>query len=1031
MKKTLLFVLALCLGIPPLTANPVEVFKARRLGWQFVSHKAFSARNAADDLSLAYTFRADNGTATAYVFNFSGGFVVVAADDAYSPILGYSDCGHFDYDRAPDGLLFMLGELSSDVAETVANRRVVSSEVVCQWKNLEAFGILHPDRGAPVVGPLVQQKWNQDPPYNMYVPNGYPTGCVATAMAQLMKYWEWPTTGTGEHSYQWNGQTLSANFGETTYDWANMIDFYGSNASQEQKEAVATLMWHCGVAVDMNYASDGSGAYSVDVPAAISEYFSYSEHAEHIAKAGYAYNDWIALLKSNIDQQIPLYYSGQSTSGGHAFICDGYDVDGLFHFNWGWGGSSNGYFRIDGEDFEYSGGQAIVYDFIPNTVYNQMPKAAESLSVGIDSDVSLVGHLSWTNPTETVTGEALGTIEKVLVKRNGKVVGEVAGVAPGQAVTYDDEVPYFDQFEYTVQVVNGGHYGRTVSTTAVFGPYCGWKVTMTSSNFLGWDGGGITVQNAAGSYIDFLTTNTASASLQIFQMALGNNNLYWTAPNSSISSLSFKIRDADNQVVYQYEGSSSGLEPGLIKTLNNSCGNENICESPYNLKAVIDPENDRTVILTWDSDHTPEFGYCIYRDGYLFNMAHDKQYIDADTEIGGHCYYITALCNGGETDNSNEYCITSGTGCDAPIDLYFNYTTNNKVQLYWTVPETEGVSGYEVYRKTDETPFKLIKRVVTNNYRDNSAIPGTHYQYAVKAVYNEIGCSSAYANDRFDADKFYIDVEWLNAPADLQAVLDEVTMTVNLQWKPAFQADFYKLTRNGLTISEMTETVFTDESLEAGQTYCYQVEAFGDGFDNSSEEVCVETPVAPEPPVLPCPAPYDFRYTHVPADRISLTWSHPIEERLPDHFILTVIDHLAGDTTDVAVTMEDNFLYQEVINTNGMDKSFKIRAVYSDCESEYGSTEAGEDFIRFCNLAIGENPFDGLKLYPNPVTGRITVEAQNAASVAVHNLVGQCVAKQVLVNGSTQIDMETCPNGVYFVKVSDGISSIVRKIVKM
>ena len=500
MRRNLLVIITLLLGITAMQAKPVDVAKAQRLGRNFIQHKAMFAKNAVNDLDLAYTYRAESGLATAYVFNFDGGFVIVAADDCSSPILGYSDQGTFDYETAPDGLRFMLSEISRGIETMVEQGSTAYGDIICRWKNLEAYGVMNPDRSFVVVGPLVQLKWNQDSPYNMYVPGGCPTGCVATAMAQLMKYWEWPTTGTGEHSYFAMGYGEQyANFGATTYDWANMIESYNSSANQEQKEAVATLMYHCGVSVNMMYAPDGSGAFSDDVPVAINTYFSYSDQATHIAKAGHIYDEWIALLKSNIDQQIPLYYSGQSSEGGHAFVCDGYDNDDLFHFNWGWGGSANGYFLIDGEHFDYSGSQAIVYDFIPNYVYDAMPKAPENLSVSVDNDVSRIGHLTWTNPSETMTGEPLTSLDKIIVKRNSIVVQEITDVVPGATMTYDDEVPFFDQFEYSILAVQGDNYGRTALTNAVFGPYCDWKVIMTSTSMQGWDGGGITVQNAAGS----------------------------------------------------------------------------------------------------------------------------------------------------------------------------------------------------------------------------------------------------------------------------------------------------------------------------------------------------------------------------------------------------------------------------------------------------------------------------------------------------------------------------------------------------
>lgn len=1017
------------LGVASVQAKPVDVAKAQRLGLNFVQHKAMFAKNDVQSLDLAYTFRTDSGMAGAYAFNFDGGFVIVAANDLSSPILGYSDQGNFDYETAPDGLLFMMGEHMRGIETLVAQKRAASSAVVMRWQNLEEYGVMHPEKGAPVVDFLVKQRWNQDAPYNTYAPGGCPTGCVATAMAQIMKYWEWPTQGTGEHSYNAAGYGQQyVNFGETTYDWANMTDAYNASSTPEQKEAVAVLMYHCGVSVNMMYEPDGSGAYSADVPEAISTYFSYSDHATHITKGG-NYDEWIALLKSDIDQRIPLYYSGQSSQGGHAFVCDGYDVDDLFHFNWGWGGASNGYFLIDGEHFDYSGSQAIIYDFVPDYIYNTMPQAPTNLSVSIDSDVSLSGHLTWTNPTLTQSGEPLTSIEKVIVTRKGFIVAELDNATPGQTMTYDDVVPFFDQYDYAVMAVGNGSYGRAEHTKAIFGPYCEWTVLMTSSDFHGWDGGGITVQNAAGSYIDFLTTTQATASMQRFQMPLGNSNLYWTVPNSNISNLSFKVKDASNQVVYEYAGPSSGLEAGILRTLNNGCGNENTCESPYNLKATVDPDNDRNILLTWDSDHTPEFGYCIYRDGVLFNMAHELQYLDENTEIGGHCYYVTALCNGGETASSNEYCVTSGTGCEPPLDLYFAYTTNDRVQLNWTAPDNENVTGYYVYRKTSETPYKRIKLATNTNVRDNSAEPGVVYQYAVTAYYRDIDCTTAYANDLFDENKFFVEVDWSDAPSGLQATLNEEETQVSLRWRPAYHAKPYDVMRNGVKIGETTENIFTDEDLEAGETYCYLIMA--QGVDVTSNEACITTP---EAPVLPCPAPENLRYlyNHAPTDddMIRLTWSHPVEERWPDHFVMTVIDHLAGDTTDVVVSLEE-FSYQEPIDSTGMDKTFKVKAVYDDCESEYGLTADGVDFIRFSNLAVGENAQRNVRLYPNPTSGLVTVEVEALNSLGLYNLQGQCLMQKSAENGKATLDMNSLQNGIYMIKVETRNGSMMQRVVKM
>ena len=1032
MRRNLLVIITLLLGVAAM-AKPVDVATAQRLGLGFVQHKAMFAKNAVNNLDLAYTYHAESGMATAYVFNFDGGFVIVAADDCSSPILGYSDRGNFDYETAPDGLRFMLDEISRGIETVALQGNPVSNDILCRWKNLEAYGVMHPDKNFPVVGPLVQLKWNQDYPYNMYVPAGCPTGCVATAMAQLMKYWEWPVTGTGEHSYIAMGYGEQyANFGATTYDWDNMVEVYTSSATQEQKEAVATLMYHCGVSVNMMYEPDGSGAFSTDVPVAINTYFSYSDQATHISKSGHTYDEWIALLKSNIDQHIPLYYSGQSTEGGHAFICDGYDNDDLFYFNWGWGGSANGYFLIDGEHFDYSGSQAIVYDFIPNYVYDGMPKAPEHLSVSIDNDVSRIGHLTWVNPSETMTGEHLTSLDKIIVKRNSIIVHEITDVVPGATMTYDDEVPYFDQFEYTILAVQGNNYGRTTKTNAVFGPYCDWKVIMTSTSMQGWDGGGITVQNAAGSYIDFLTTTTSSAQMQTFQMALGNNNLYWTEPNSIIANISFKVRDAENQIVYQYEGPSTGLEAGLLRTLNNSCGNENTCEAPYNLKATLDPDNDQTVILTWDSDHEPEFGYCIYRDGILFNMAHETQYVDEYTNIGGHCYYITALCNGGETVHSNEYCITSGSGCDEPTDLYQSYTSN-KVQLTWSAPENTEPTGYIIYRKTEETNYKEIKRLRQTTYRDSSAQQGVVYQYAVVSYYQDTDCFSSYANDLFDKGKYYIIVDWSNVPKDLQAELveNEEESHVSLRWKPAFQATSYDVMRNGVKIGEVSEIVFVDENLEAGETYCYQITAHGDGFETASNEACVTMPEPPEPPVLPCPAPTDFSGRILAPDSetriIRLEWQAPVD-RIPESY--TLMERTPNCVLELP-DITDTFYEIEFPVDIVFDYTFSLYAVYPECQSELALTADGDDIIHLTNLSVNEQSLLNVKLYPNPTSGQLSVEAEAMTSVSVYDLVGQCLMQKSAEDGQATIDMSQLQNGIYVIKVNTANGSAVQRVVKM
>lgn len=200
-------------------------------------------------------------------------------------------------------------------------------------------GRLNDNRDVEGVEPLVTTKWHQGGPYSMFVPSGCLAGCTAIAMAQVMKYWEWPEHGYGEHSYTWNGQTLSANFGETTYDWDNMLDSYGTQATQEQREAVGMLVWHCGVSVDMHYGTDWSGAWLY--PSSLIDYFNYSDEMTRESRLDYSDATWKAKLKDCLDLGRPIHYSGIMNVGNHAVVCDGYDSNDLFHFNMGWGGGDS------------------------------------------------------------------------------------------------------------------------------------------------------------------------------------------------------------------------------------------------------------------------------------------------------------------------------------------------------------------------------------------------------------------------------------------------------------------------------------------------------------------------------------------------------------------------------------------------------------------------------------------------------------------------------------------------------------------
>lgn len=274
-----------------------------------------------------------------YVFSASDSFVILPADDQAPEILAYSDNSGFSDNINPE-LAYWLDFYNRQLEYLAANPEAAVTRAETA----------RPDR-APIA-PLTKTRWNQSEPYNNLCPevNGKRTvtGCVATAMAQIMKYYSYPTKGKGEHSYEWEtgGETLSFDFGATTFEWNKMTDTYDSNSSAEAKEAVANLMLACGIGADMDYGVDESTAANINLPTALLEYFDYDKGLWSPLRDYYGLYEWEDMIYQDLKENHPVLYSGQGTGGGHQFICDGYSDDGFFHFNWGWGGMSDGYFLL-------------------------------------------------------------------------------------------------------------------------------------------------------------------------------------------------------------------------------------------------------------------------------------------------------------------------------------------------------------------------------------------------------------------------------------------------------------------------------------------------------------------------------------------------------------------------------------------------------------------------------------------------------------------------------------------------------------
>ncbi len=384
---TLLFATVFCTFAQ--TSMQVDEIRAYKTAQAFINTKtAFKSQN----LSLV-------SSEGLFIYNVGEqGFVIISSNTVLPPVLGWSDQRTFpDMEDAPENFTSWIRHYDEMIDFATTNGIQPETKIQRLWD--EAAQGIFGTRSTTTVDPLVSTRWNQDCYYNEYCPEtgggwwwGGPcghcyAGCVATAMGQVMKYWDYPTTGFGSHSYvhsEYGEQ--SANFGATTYHWDQM-----PNEIWSTNDAIATLLYHCGVSVNMNYSASGSGAQSADVETALRSYFGYCGAKYHM-KSSYQDEAWNAMLRAELDLSHPIYYSGSNGDSGHAFVCDGYDDNDLFHFNFGWSGSGDAFYStydVNG----FNQGQAVVNNIFPVSIQ------ADANGIIYVSENGVGDGSSWSNAT--------------------------------------------------------------------------------------------------------------------------------------------------------------------------------------------------------------------------------------------------------------------------------------------------------------------------------------------------------------------------------------------------------------------------------------------------------------------------------------------------------------------------------------------------------------------------------------------------------------------------------------------------------
>lgn len=586
MKNIYPLALSLLLAACNLTAysKPLTPQEALSRIEQYGSGRKLRANTG--DFSLKFTLNDQSNEPTLYVFNKEGGkgFVIASADDSAFPILGYSDECTFDSSNIPSGLSYWLNGYSREIAEARENNITETAE-----------SVTNPLAGMAAISPLLKSKWNQGAPYNKYcyeissdgTQTQSVTGCVATSMAQVMYYFKQPAVGTGEISYKHGDSgTYEMDFGAQKFSWSEMLPTYlPGTYTEEEAEAVAYLMKACGYSVKMDYGKGESGASGTAIAGALIDYFGYNKNIEVQTRAWFTYNDWITMIYDNLKNVGPVVYNGSALDGGHSFVCDGYDGNGYFHINWGWGGMSDGYYLLDAlnpDEFGI-GGAAGGYNLGQQVILNISPETGEQIHPQLMQFGNAKGEIKEGKLTLSLDDSDSPGFQYINPTPVTLTLGlkMVNATDPSQAVQYFEsekknlEAKQGTRFNWDkdgtsvdlakVEMTEGDEYNFIFATDITVSDTTEWNEVVAMPGKYNY----VTVKKTADGYE--LVTNTVG-NIEVSNFQIVSNPVYWNMPvqfsadftNSSESQLtrnySAVFFDSEGKECYKMENYSINVD---------------------------------------------------------------------------------------------------------------------------------------------------------------------------------------------------------------------------------------------------------------------------------------------------------------------------------------------------------------------------------------------------------------------------------------------------------------------------------------
>ncbi len=716
MKRLSLFVALVLIVAMPMMAERVTPETAQKVAKTFLNNNGAKSAQLTDLTNAA-------GFSNLYIFNGEEGFVVMAADDCVQPILGYSLTGKFVAENMPSNVSGWLQGYNDEIQYAIEHQLRATDETIQLWNDL-AEGNSKAARATTVVNPLVQTTWDQNgfyyysggqlhmfELYNNLCPYDYTagertvTGCVATAMAQIMKYWSYPAQGIGSHSYTPSTRpdlgVQSANFGSTNYSWSDMPNSLSQSSSDVQINAIAVLMYHCGVSVDMMYdisANGGSAAYGEDIPYALHTYFNYKSTANIKYKSNYSNNNWINLLKNELDASRPIQYNGRGNAGGHAFICDGYNSSNQFHFNWGWSGSNDGFYSLTslnpgsggagGGGYNFTNDQCAIFGIEPGST---LP-APTNLNYTLNNTQNLT--LTWTG---------VSAASSYNVYCNNNLIGNTT------STTYACTAPYGTSAYFVRAVDSSGQQSlpsNTVTVTIDYPTPIVDDLTATLS------GNSISLSWTAP---EWCYPATPSATLTYgdgefsgYSLGFGGgSNMYWghrylasdlsAYNNMALYKASFYANETGAYKIYVYKGTVSNHPQTQVLQQSLNVGTTGWFDFDLSSTIIIDASKDYWVFMYDPEGRSYPATYCSY------------------------------------TGNNGNYYASSPTS--------FVGTYSGAAFLIKTYV-TDGVYTYNLYRNGSPLNLNLTTTNYTDSNRNNTVsyyTVKTNYYGGVTAASNGVG----------------------------------------------------------------------------------------------------------------------------------------------------------------------------------------------------------------------------------------------------------------------------------------------------